>query len=106
MDKEQLESAFHREMIHVYEQARSECNYTATRFLQMVNEHGGLKAAKLLLAASGHSEGLTRLWEEDRLDISKESNVVQSPWRQLFTPEELAVVERRLSELEYDWTNR
>lgn len=36
----------------------------------MVTDQGGLRAAKALLSSSGYSEGLTRLWEEKRLDIS------------------------------------
>lgn len=96
-----LEIEFHKEMLDVYERAKRECNYTATRFLQMVIDDGGLAAAKRLLASEGFSEGLTRLWEEGRLDISMEAQVLRNPWRQLFTDEELGVARRRLTELGY-----
>jgi len=97
----ELEVAFHERMRQIYDQAKSECGYAATRFLQMVNADGGLKAAKKLLSAGGYSEGLTRLWEERRLDISMEATVLQEPWSQLFTEEELLVARRKLEELGY-----
>ena len=96
-----LESAFHDEMLGVYERAKVECRYTATRFIQMVTDHGGLAAAKMLLASPRLSEGLTRLWQERRLDISMEATVLREPWCQLFTAEELAVARKRLNELGY-----
>ena len=66
-----IEMAFHERMRQIYEQAWEECNYKATRFIQMVDSEGGLAAAKKkLLASNKYPEGLTRLWEEGRLDIS------------------------------------
>lgn len=100
MDTE-LENAFHDEMIRVYERAKKECHYTATRFMQMVIDHGGLAAAKMLLASPRISEGLTRLWQEKRLDISMEATVIREPWCRLFSPEELAVARKRLEDLGY-----
>lgn len=96
-----LELAFHQRMHQIYEQAKSECSYVATRFAQMTAEHGGLETAKRLLSSGGYSEGLTRLWEKKRLDISKEATVLQEPWRQLFTEQELNVARKRLKELGY-----
>jgi len=96
-----LELAFHERMRQIYDQAKSECGYTATRFLQLVNAEGGLQAAKKLLRAKEYSEGLTRLWEEKRLDISMEATIIQEPWCNLFTDEELATARKRLHELGY-----
>ena len=96
-----LELAFHERMQQIYEQAKNECGYTATRFLQMVNADGGLQAAQKLLSAGGYSEGLTRLWEEKRLDISMEATILQEPWRELFSDDELSVARKKLEELGY-----
>ena len=96
-----LKEAFHQNMIEVYDRALRECNYKASRFLQLVNEHGGLAAAQRLLASKKHPEGLTRLWEEKRLEISMEALVLSEPWCQLFSADELAVARRRLRELGY-----
>lgn len=100
MNKE-LKNAFHLEMISVYERAKKECRYSATRFLQMVTEHGGLAAAKMLLAAPRISEGLSHLWEAKRLDISMEATILREPWCQLFSPDELSVARKRLADLGY-----
>lgn len=61
----------------------------------------GLAAAKTLLAATRHPEGLTRLWEEGRLDISMGALVLRDPWSGLFTEEELSVARKRLKDLGY-----
>jgi hypothetical protein len=97
----ELETAFHGKMLEVYDRAKLECRYTATRFRQMVNENGGLQAAKMLLASKHHPEGLTRLWEEGRLDISMEALILRHPWSELFSEEELSVARKRLKDLGY-----
>lgn len=96
-----LEMAFHERMRQIYDQAKSECGYSANRFLQMVNAEGGLEAAKKLLSSDGYSEGLTRLWEEKRLDISMEATVLQDPWSGLLTEQELSIASKKLEELGY-----
>ena len=96
-----LEDAFHQKMTEIYDRAKRECRYTATRFHQMVNAHGGLMAAKMLLTAKQHPHGLTRLWGEGRLDISMEALVLREPWNELFSEEELSVARKRLNELGY-----
>ena len=96
-----LEDAFHQKMVEVYERAKTECHYHAGYFHQMVLRDGGLAAAKKLLASKQYPEGLTRLWELKRLDLSMEALVVQEPWRSLFTGEELAAAKKRLKDLGY-----
>jgi len=94
-----LELQFHERMRQVYDQAKVECGYTATRFMQMVNEQGGLSTAKKLINSPKYSEGLTRLWELKRLDISMEATVLQQPWRELFTKEDLKKASEKLKKL-------
>ncbi len=101
-----LELRFHQRMLDVYEQAKSECNYTATRFRNMVADQGGLATAKSLLGSGGYSEGLTRLWVEKRLDISMDATVLQDPWRALFTEDELSTAREKLKELGYEFEDR
>ena len=100
-DRQDLENRFHLHLINLCKQAKDECDYPARRFIQLVNEHRGCQAAKLLLRKKGYSEGLTRLWELGRLDISMEATVIQEPWLKLFDEDELATARRRLQELEY-----
>ena len=96
-----LEAQFTAKMREVYERARAECQYTATRFLQMVSEHGGLATALMLLSSKTHPEGLTRLWGKGRLDISMEALMLQSPWSSLFSDQELTTARKRLRDLGY-----
>ena len=102
--KKNLETSFHEEMKGIYHRALNECQYRATRFLQMVNEQGGVQAAKSLLHASGYSEGLTALWERGRLDLTMEALISNDKerWSGLFTDEELSVAQKRLQELNYN----
>lgn len=97
-----LELKFHQAMIGIYEQAKSELNYNATRFLQVVNEHGGFKAARIFLGAKDYSEGFIKLWEKGRLDLTMEAMIVEnSEWHCLFNKEELSIAEKRLVSLGY-----
>ncbi len=98
---ERLESMFREEMLSIYRTAKYKCNYNATRFLQMIDEQGGLGTAKTLLHSHGYSDGFTALWECKCLDISMEALVLKEPWSQLFTDGELAVARERLHELGY-----
>lgn len=101
MADDSIEGRFHHEMIRIYERAKRECGYNATRFLQVVTELGGLQAAKSLLRANTLSDGLTELWRLGRLDLSMEALILRSPWNSLFTEEELATAANRLRDLGY-----
>jgi len=92
----QLERQFHQKMIEIYQRAARECDYRPTRFLQMVTERGGLAAARDLLRASRPAEGLSILWQHQRLDLSVEALVCEEPWRSLFTEDEIAEAKKRL----------
>ena len=96
----ELESEFHQAMVGIYEEAK-EFDYHATRFLGMVVGMGGLAAAQTLLQGDKVSDGFAELWREDRLDLTVEALVLCEPWRDLFTPNELAEAQRRLDEAGY-----
>ena len=98
---ESLEEQFHEAMVGVYERARDQCRYKATRFLQMVTDLGGVGAAKRLLHTDDLSYGFEKLWELGRLDISMEALVVDPKWQSLFTEGEVATARRRLEECGY-----
>ena len=44
-------------MLNIYVTAKREAGYNATRFLAMLNDHGGVKKAHILLEAPTVSEG-------------------------------------------------
>lgn len=96
-----LEAGFDRDMRLIYEEAKTECNYNATRYLQMVNEYGGLQTAKKLLASTEPQYGFAKLWECGRLDLTVEALVTKEKYRSLFTDDEIEEAKRRLRKLEY-----
>ena len=95
-----LEDKFHREMETIYYAAAS-LGYHPNYFLQMVQEHGGVTAAKRLLNAREAQSGLTRLWELDRLDISMEALVLQERWKPLFSDADRQTASERLQAFDY-----
>lgn len=95
-----LELQFHEEMLGIYDEA-STFGYRPTYFRRMVNDHGGVQAAKILLSKDAPSYGFERLWEQGRLDISVETLVLREPWHRLFGEGELREAERRLEGSDY-----
>ena len=99
MNRENLIEAFDEAMFLIYQRARTEAKYNATRFLQMLDEHRGLETARMLIRSSSVSEGYTALWERGRLDLTVEAVVSDDPrWHSLFTPDELAICKKRLAD--------
>ena len=100
-----IEASFHSAMLNIYEEAKNQCNYNATYFLRMVNEMGGLEAAKRLLSTDAPQYGFTKLWECSRLDISVEYLVLKPEFKSLFTKEELKTARMRLKTYGYTIPN-
>lgn len=93
-----LEPEFHEEMLRVYRDAREE-GYTASLFLGMVTEMGGLAAAKKLINDPKPSDGFRRLWEMGRLDLTVEYVAsFELKYRELFTQTERLSARRRYEE--------
>ena len=91
-----LEDAFDHAMMQIYVQAKQEAGYTATRFHQMLTDHGGVETARRLLPQM--SDGFAELWRRERLDLTVEALVVQRRWASLFTGQELEMARGRLKE--------
>ncbi len=100
----ELEAQFEVEMRRIYDRAKAELDYKPTAFLQMVEDHTGAGAARRLLdrPVSDISEGFTRLFRDQRLDLSVEAVALQSQWESLFSPEQLATARRRLKGTGYE----
>jgi len=97
-----LVNNFNAAMLNIYERAKSEANYTASRFFHMVGERGGLEAAKYLIHSPNVSEGYTALWERKRLDLTVEALIIENhKYHELFTEEELEICKKRLLDYQY-----
>lgn len=73
----ELEKKFEKDMINIYWEAKRELNYTAARFMQLVLEKGGLRAAKQLITKDKGTSGFTTLYDMGRLDLSVEAHVLK-----------------------------
>jgi peptide/nickel transport system substrate-binding protein len=84
----QAERRFHQAMVQIYETAKRELGYNATRFVQMVSHDGGLATARHLLWSDKPSEGFTTLWSHKRLDLTVEAHVLRDEFATLFTDDD------------------
>jgi len=97
-----LEKRFNDAMLTVYQRAKSEAGYNATRFLGMLVEMGGYGTARKLIHAESVSQGYTALWERGRLDLTVEAIILLSEWRDLFSEQEREIARGRLKQYGYD----
>ena len=93
---DRLKKDFHVEILKVYERAKSEVKYNATRFIRMYSEKGGYETAQILLHMSDVTGGFTEMWKRGRMDLTIECFVLKPKWRPLFTEEDLNIARNRL----------
>lgn len=79
------ERLFHQAMVAIYETAKRELGYNATRFLRMVSEQGGVATARQLLRSDQPPDGFTSLWSHHRLDLTVEAHILKPEYQTLFT---------------------
>jgi hypothetical protein len=96
-----LSARFHDDMLETYHLLSRQYGYRATYFLQMIEEHGGVETARRLIKSAQPGEGLTRLWELKRLDLSVEAYVLHAEYTPLFTEEERRIASERLKAYGY-----
>lgn len=101
-DRVALERHFEAEMQRISQRARKELGHVSARFDQMVKKHGGLSVAKKLLQpmsekALPQSMKMFAAW--GRLDLTAEFLTLRPEFKELFTPDELAVARDRLCAL-------
>lgn len=99
--KTPLEKQFHQDMIDGSVELKTKYHYSPTYFLQMVHEHGGIGAVKRLLQTPDTQDGLTHLWEIQRLDMSCEAAVLNPKYASLFSAEEMREAKKRLKAMNY-----
>ncbi len=97
-----LKSRFNSAMWDLYNRAKHEAKYNATRYLEMLNKYGGLETAYILINSPKVSDGYTALWERGRLDLTVEAFIWDNPeYRELFNDEQLKIVKKRLVDYRY-----
>ncbi|MBW9171222.1 hypothetical protein K2F43_08385 [Clostridium estertheticum] len=96
-----IENKFNEDMKNIYFTAKRDIGYTATRFMQLISEKGGLHAAKQLIAKEGGTYGFEVLWENKRLDLSVEALVLMPEHESLFSGNEKQICHERLKQFGY-----
>lgn len=96
-----LEQQFQNEMLYTYREAKK-LGYKPGIFLDMIATYGAVNTAKKLLATEDYiQDGVKRLWELKRLDLSMEASVIKPSYKELFTKEEIYIAQKRLEDLGY-----
>lgn len=90
---EALRAKFHQEMLATYDRC-AEIGYRPTAFLATVRQHGGVEAAKRLIA-SPETSGLAELALRGRLDLSMEALMTRPEYQGLFTADEVKAAANR-----------
>jgi hypothetical protein len=96
------EMEFHKDMIRTADRMTREIHYNPTRFCQMINDHGGVEAARILIARTDPSDGFTRLWEAKHLEWSCEAFALLPWYQNLFSGVELQNARGRLDDYGFD----
>jgi hypothetical protein len=97
MSNEQLEYEFNKAMHWILDHEH-EIGLNSSRFRQMVEQHGGIKAAHMLLEPDRElpHDTFGYLRRSGRLDLSMEFYVVQETYRPLFSDQEREIARWRL----------
>jgi hypothetical protein len=90
-----LERRFDAAMLDIYHGA-ARLGYRPTRFLEMVQVHGGVETAHRLLATDKVQDGLGELFLLGRLDLTVEHHVLLPEYAPLFTADERHTARQRL----------
>jgi hypothetical protein len=85
-DRERLEAEFDNDMRQILENER-DLKYNSSYFRRMLNEHGGVITAHLLLAANPRKM-FKELRDKDRLDLTVEHYIVMDKYEPLFSSQE------------------
>ncbi len=96
MASSQLEPLFTEDMENIYSQARSRCNYNATRFIVMIKQFGGVETAKRLLNNPSTQSGFTELCLCNCIELTMENLVLRPEYQILFEEHEIEEARRRL----------
>jgi hypothetical protein len=91
------------DMHNIYIRAKKECNYNASRFLQMLSSNvEPVAIAKKLTLSSVPSDGFTKLWELKRLDLTVEALINNNEeYHKFFTESELDFIKEKLTNYGY-----
>lgn len=77
--------------------------YAPTGLLELVDDYGGIEAARNLIHRSSPSPGYQKLYHRRLLNLTVEALVLQPQWARLFDREDLIAARSRLSKYEFEF---
>ena len=83
-----VRAQFHQDMVNAYQTCIKKLHYHPTLVLHYLGEHTAVETARWLVNLPNESSGFTRLWQEDRLDLSAEAMILKPEYAALFSVED------------------
>lgn len=99
--KSELERVFDGDMLGIYKSAKKECGDNALVSFSSLRG-GGIGSCPTVDSQGGRTDGFTTLWENHRLDLSVEANVLKPEYESLFSEEERRICRDRLEAYGYN----
>jgi hypothetical protein len=104
LEADMLEDEFNTRMQEIYRSGKREGRYSAPLFAELLQEVGGLEAARRFIHSPAVAPGFTALWERKRLDLTVEAVILEeAKWHPLFTAEEIETCRKRLADYGYPY---
>jgi HNH endonuclease len=100
MADQNLEVRFFRRVMADVDKAKA-LGYNPSKFVSMLHERGASRAVRDLIESPAQSEGFSRLWEMNRLDLTAEALALEPEWVELFTEGQREVAQKRLESVGY-----
>lgn len=97
-DKDRLEQELQDELIFCTEQVKKKIHYRATRFSQMLANHGAVETARKLIHSTKIATGFWELVSAGYPELTVEYTVLKPKYRSLFTDDELQICRRKLQD--------
>ena len=97
----ELEKQLKEELLEACRICKEELNYNPLRFLQMLYEKGPVVTSIQLVNSSVPSDGFTKLWEKNALNLTVEAHVIKSKFKPLFSDEIIEKARTRLHDYGY-----
>lgn len=96
-----LERNFHNELLDTYYTVKNETGYDAKILFKLIQQKGGLNAAKQLISKPGGTYGYMKLAQFNKLNLSVEALVQKDEYRALFSDSERMLCQEKLKQYGY-----
>jgi hypothetical protein len=103
MAQQNLEDQLEEKLRQASDQAKA-LGYNPSYFVQMLNREGAINTVNHLLATNKYAQDLTTLYILQALHLTVEAIILEEPYSQLFTEDQLNIARVRLKKLGYKFS--